>query len=711
MTELAFLPAHEALPLLHSGALSAREMVAASLAQIDRHDPLLHAFVSVRHDDVLREAAAIDERHARGERLPLHGLPLALKDNMETAGIRTTHGSTEFKDHVPQHDSSYVARLKRAGALIVGKASLPEFAAYMNTRNALVGVTRNPWNTENSSGGSSGGTAVALATGMATIGMGTDYGGSVRLPAAFNAITGLRGTPGLITTFPSNWPFDTFAVAGPMCRNVADLDLMLRVLTGPVAHSPMTPMPAYMGPDAVAPESLRIAWSEDLDNLFPVDQAVRDVLRRARPSIAGLGVRITDAAPPMHGIRDSVIPLRDVRTLILHSGRLERIHQMGNELLVASIERAKKTTALDVAKAEIARSRVAAACAGFFDDFDILAMPATQMVSFRADQAAPTEIEGRKIPEALDTCLSTYAITMLGWPCLVIRRAAGRSATRRAARQGGPTDCVRAVPRARARLVQSHSAARPRRSGVAASSQTGPCKGHVNEGDSAMPNPLVYMVRADLVEDFIEEHHKWYERRHAPDVLAAGFWSARGYDSPVTPHMWNIYEVPNVALFSSEAYTGSHKNDPFVAVAVTKLIGRTVSVYTQVLATSADGAALARIPTVRGPGLTSLRFDTTADGAMAEAWFRAQVVKAHAGVAGVRTIRLWEQREAHPKWASAEPRWSVGVEWESAAAIEAANGKGKLQAAAADASIKATNVKVDAVVKRYGLMREDLFEG
>jgi amidase len=420
MSELAFLPAHKALALLHSGALSARELVAASLRQIDRLDPLLHAFISVRHEDVLREAAAIDERHARGERLPLHGLPLALKDNMETAGIRTTHGSAEFKDNVPQHDSSFVARLRRAGALIVGKASTPEFAAYMNTRNVLVGVTRNPWNTENSSGGSSGGTAVALATGMAAIGMGTDYGGSVRLPAAFNSLVGLRGTPGLGPTFPSSWPFATFAVAGPRARNVGDHDLLLRVISGPVREAPLTPMPAYAGPEAIDASTLRIAWSEDLDGLFPVDQAVRDALRRARPAIAGLGVRITDAAPPMHGIRDSIIPLRDVRTLILHAGRLERIHQMGNELLVASIERAKKTTALDVAKAEIARSRVAIGCAKFFDDFDILAMPATQMVSFRADQAAPTEIEGRKIPEALDTCLSTYAITMLGWPCMSI---------------------------------------------------------------------------------------------------------------------------------------------------------------------------------------------------------------------------------------------------------------------------------------------------
>jgi len=225
-----------------------------------------------------------------------------------------------------------------------------------------------------------------------------------------------------------------------------------------------------------------------------------------------------------------------------------------------------------------------------------------------------------------------------------------------------------------------------------------------------MPNPLIYMVRADLVEDFVHDHHVWYQRRHAPDVVAAGFWSARGYDSPVTPHMWNIYEVPDVALFSSEAYTGSHKNDPFVAIAVTKLIGRTVSVYTQVGAVDGEGKELTRIPTIRGPGLTSLRFDTAADGAAVDSWFRERIVGSHVGVPGVRSIRLWEQREQHPKWASTEPRWSVGVEWESAVAMAAGLATGRLETAVADPALKASNVKVDAVTKRYGLYREDLFD-
>lgn len=420
MNDIAFLEAHRAVALMHSGELSAREVMRAALRQIERLDPQLRAFITVRAEEALEEAGRIDERHARGERLPLHGLPLAVKDNIDTAGIRTTYGSAEFKDHVPTRDVGFVARLKQAGALIIGKASTPEFAAYMNTRNVHVGTTRNPWSTDLSSGGSSGGTAVALATGMAALGIGTDYGGSVRLPAAFNSIVGLRGTPGLIPSYPSNWPFDTFAVPGPMCRTVADLDLMLRTMSGTEPASPLTPMAGYGGPAGIDARKLRMAWSEDLDGLFPVDPDIRTVMRSARHAVAGLGNPVQDAAPPMAGVRDSIIALRDVRTLILHAGRLDRIHEMGNALLIASIERARRTTAMDVAKAEIARTRVWQQCVGFFDRHDVLALPTTQMVGFNAEDAAPKVIEGQAIPEALDTCLSTYAITMMGWPALSI---------------------------------------------------------------------------------------------------------------------------------------------------------------------------------------------------------------------------------------------------------------------------------------------------
>jgi hypothetical protein len=224
-----------------------------------------------------------------------------------------------------------------------------------------------------------------------------------------------------------------------------------------------------------------------------------------------------------------------------------------------------------------------------------------------------------------------------------------------------------------------------------------------------MSKPLVYMVRADLDDDYVEPHHAWYARKHAPDNMGAGFWSARGYDSAESPVMWNIYEVPDVAIFSSEAYNAGHRSDPFLATAVGKLKGRTVSLYTQLDVAAGDGRKLEPIPTVRGPSLTSLRFDSAASPAAIAAWFRERVIRGHLGVAGVRTVRLWEQRESHPKWPSVEPRWSVGVEWAAQDAIRAADGRGLLATAAAEPAVAATNVKVDAIWKRYALVREDVF--
>lgn len=225
-----------------------------------------------------------------------------------------------------------------------------------------------------------------------------------------------------------------------------------------------------------------------------------------------------------------------------------------------------------------------------------------------------------------------------------------------------------------------------------------------------MSVPLVYMIRADFSPDYMEEHHRWYARRHAPDLMSAGFWSTRGYDSPTSPILWNIYEVPDVAIFSSDAYKDSHRADPFLETAVKHLQGRTVSLYTQLRAVDGSGTELRRYPTLRGPVLTSLRFHSGGDAAAVQKWFLNKVVAGHRGVKGVRTVRLWEQREAHPKWPSVEPRWSVGIEWESERAVSEADGRARLESAATDDALRTSGVKVDVTKKRYGLVREDVFE-
>jgi hypothetical protein len=229
------------------------------------------------------------------------------------------------------------------------------------------------------------------------------------------------------------------------------------------------------------------------------------------------------------------------------------------------------------------------------------------------------------------------------------------------------------------------------------------------EEAAAAGKPLIYMIRADIDDDYVEEHHAWYARRHAPDLMAAGFWSARGYDSSTSPGLWNIYEVPDVAIFSSDAYNSGHRSDSFLETAVKKLHGRTVSLYTQLRTVDADGGDLERPPTLRGPVVASLRFDSAASPERVLAWFDERVVRAHDGVRGVRTIRLWEQRERHPKWPSTEPRWSVGIEWQSESALQEAGGRKLLEDAARSPDVNASNVKVDAVIKRYSVVREDVF--
>lgn len=223
-------------------------------------------------------------------------------------------------------------------------------------------------------------------------------------------------------------------------------------------------------------------------------------------------------------------------------------------------------------------------------------------------------------------------------------------------------------------------------------------------------NPSIYIVRADMEDGFEEEHHEWYRRRHAPDVLGVGFFSARGYVSAASPKMWNIYEVPGVELFKDDVYNNMHKNDPFVPVAVSKLHGRTVSVYDQLKVVGNSGGAYSSLPSIAGPVLSFLRFDTDAAEAEVEAWFDREVVDRHRGLFAARTIRLFQQRQQHPKWPTAEPIWAAVVEWRSSVARDDARADLRLGEAVNEAAgIALSNTHIDLLHKHYGLMREDLF--
>ena len=212
---------------LHAGETTALEVAEACLAQVVTHNERLNAVVTL-NDDFVKHALALDAAREAGEEPgPLFGLPVGIKDVTPVAGLRTTYGSPPYADHVPEADALVVERLRAAGALILGKTNCPEFAAGGNTFNEVFGRTRNPWDITRSAGGSTGGGAVGLATGMIALAEGTDLGGSLRIPASFNGVCGIRPSPGLVPTWPSDYLYDPFQVTGPMARTVADLGLAL----------------------------------------------------------------------------------------------------------------------------------------------------------------------------------------------------------------------------------------------------------------------------------------------------------------------------------------------------------------------------------------------------------------------------------------------------------------------------------------------------
>ncbi|MGQ0640861.1 MAG: amidase, partial [Gemmatimonadaceae bacterium] len=216
--------------LVRTREISARELVQTTLAHIDRINPRLNAIVTL-NPHALDHAAAIDDRITRGEDVgPLAGLPVGIKDVTQVAGLRTTFGSPLYRDHVPDEDALVVQRLRTAGAVVIGKTNCPEFAAGGNTWNDVFGRTFNPWDLTRSAGGSTGGGAAALASGMIALAEGTDLGGSLRIPASFCGVVGLRPSPGLVPTHPSDYVWDTLQVTGPMARTAEDVALMLQAI-------------------------------------------------------------------------------------------------------------------------------------------------------------------------------------------------------------------------------------------------------------------------------------------------------------------------------------------------------------------------------------------------------------------------------------------------------------------------------------------------
>jgi amidase len=403
--------------------LSAREVVAWHLERIEAVNPLVNAIVTLRPEAALAEAAAADDRAAGGgERLgPLHGLPIAIKDLEDTAGIRTTYGSLAFADNVPAVDSLVVRRLRAAGAIVVGKTNTPEFGVGSHTFNEVFGATRNPWATDRSAGGSSGGAGAALAAGLVPIADGSDHGGSIRNPASFNNIVGLRPTPGLVPDSGEGDVWDVASVVGPMARTVGDLALILTAISGPDPRSPLS----HGDPATFAGElhgdlaGLRIAWCPDLGGL-PIEPDVLAVLDGARALLDALGCDVHDVAVDLSAADEAFETLRAVAFVRAFAPILPTLRKTAKATLLWNIEQGMALDGPAVARALAARSTVFAAVAELLERFDVLVAPAAQVVPFAVDLEYPPEVAGVVMPHYLGWMRVCSRITVSAHPVAAV---------------------------------------------------------------------------------------------------------------------------------------------------------------------------------------------------------------------------------------------------------------------------------------------------
>ena len=423
MSDLCFLTAIELADRIRRRELSVTEVVRAHLAQIERVNPKVNAIVTLTAERALDDARDKDAALARGARPgPLFGLPVAHKDLVPTKGIRTTLGSPIYRDHVPDVDGLIIERLRAAGAVTVGKTNTPEFGAGSQTFNEVFGRTLNPYDSSKTCGGSSGGAAVALACGMVPIADGSDTGGSLRNPAAFCNVVGLRTSPGRVPVWPREMAWSALSVQGPMARTVADAALMLSAIAGPDPRSPIAiaePGERFRAPLERDFRGVRVAWSRTLGGL-PIDRRVTAALEGQRAALERLGCTVDDAEPDLRDARDIFQALRAFAFATRYGPLLaEHRHQM-KDTVIWNTEQGLKLTAREMSEAEVKRTTLYHRVREFMTRYEFLVLPATQVPPFDVTQPYVTEIEGVKLPTYIDWMRTCSDITVTGSPAISV---------------------------------------------------------------------------------------------------------------------------------------------------------------------------------------------------------------------------------------------------------------------------------------------------
>lgn len=411
----ALLPAREQARRIRAGEMAAADLLGACLARVERHNGELNAVVTP-NPAVEAEAAAVDAVLAAGrDPGPLAGLVVGIKDVTETAGLRTTYGSPLFADHVPEEDALVVRRLRAAGAVVLGKTNTPEFAAGGNTWNEVFGVTRNPWNPALSAGGSTGGGAAALATGMISLAQGTDLGGSLRIPASFCGIAGLRPTPGLVPTVPAAYLWDDLQSTGLMARNPEDVAFGLRAISGPDPASPVcAPEPHWPEPGAAGLAGGRWAYCGDIARIG-IDGGVEAACREALAALRAGGAKVEVVDLDLSWAWDAFLVLRGHWFVSHFEAELHRVDAFGPNVS-ANLRSGLALTAAEIGAAENVRRRVREELLALLERYDALLTPCMAIPPFPAEENYPEAVAGRPMKTYVDWIAPTFLLSMPGLP-------------------------------------------------------------------------------------------------------------------------------------------------------------------------------------------------------------------------------------------------------------------------------------------------------
>ncbi|NLH82024.1 MAG: amidase [Phyllobacteriaceae bacterium] len=404
---------------IRAGRWTARGVVEVLLDRVARLDGDLHAFVTVAAETARIEADRLDAAARQGRFVgPLHGVPFAVKDLIDTAGIRTTRGSMLHRDHVPTRDDPVVARLKAAGGIVLGKTNTPEFGFGALCCNQIAGNTVNPFARDRTSGGSSGGAAVAVATGMVPVSLGTDFGGSVRTPASFCDVVGLRPGPGLLPRHPKSASWETLATPGLLTRDAADAAFVLQIAAGADRRDPTTVRTPPWRPAAGLAARPRVAATLDL-GIATIAHDVADAFATAVARLkTTVGLEVDFAHPDFAGAQQA---FETLRAAMLHHDFMPLLETRGEAISPTvrwNVERGAGLSADALLDAEATRARIYGACVDFFERYDFLVLPAASVAPFPLDLEDVLAIDGRPLRNIVDYLTPTSAISLVGLPAL-----------------------------------------------------------------------------------------------------------------------------------------------------------------------------------------------------------------------------------------------------------------------------------------------------